>query len=284
MSIQLKDVNFIYSPDTVYETKALRDINLTITAGESVGIIGHTGSGKSTFMQLLNGLLKPTTGDVIINSVNTKDNKTDVITLRKDVGLVFQYPEYQLFEETVYKDVEFGPKNLGLSEEEAKLRVEEAIKLVGLDYEKLKDRSPFDLSGGQKRKVAIAGVLAMKPSILLLDEPTAGLDPHAKEELIELLKKIKEEWNITVIFISHSMEDVTNLADRVVVFSEGEIVLDDEKNKVFSNVKLLERVGLDVPQVSKITSELMNNGWDINDDSLISIDDLSKVIVRRIQC
>ncbi len=283
MSIQLKDVNFVYSADTVYETKALKNITLSIEDGESVGIIGHTGSGKSTFMQLLNGLLKPTSGDVIINSINTKDNKTDVITLRKFVGLVFQYPEYQLFEETVYKDIEFGPKNLGLSDEETKERIMEAMALVGLDFDTLKDRSPFDLSGGQKRKVAIAGVLAMKPSILLLDEPTAGLDPNAKEELIELLKRIKEEWKITLIFISHSMEDVTNLADRVIVFSEGEIVLDDKKRAVFNKVKLLEEVGLDVPQVSKITSELISCGWHI-EDPLISVDELSELIIGRIQC
>ncbi len=283
MSIQLKDVNFIYSKDTVYETRALKDINLTIKDGESVGIIGHTGSGKSTFMQLLNGLLKPFSGDVVVNDINTTDSKMNLINLRKSVGLVFQYPEYQLFEETVYKDIEFGPKNLGLDDKEAETRVLEAMKLVGLDYEVLKDRSPFDLSGGQKRKVAIAGVLAMKPSILLLDEPTAGLDPNAKEELLELLKRIQEEWKITLIFISHSMDDVVDLADRVIVFDEGSIVLDGPKNEVFKNVELLESIGLDVPQISKITAELKENGWNVT-DSLIDVEALSKLVVEKIKC
>ncbi len=283
MSIQLKDVNFIYSKDTVYETKALQNINLTIEDGESVGIIGHTGSGKSTFMQLLNGLLKPSSGDVVINSINTTNNKVELINLRKSVGLVFQYPEYQLFEETVYKDIEFGPRNLGLDDSDVEARVIEAMELVGLDYKALKDRSPFDLSGGQKRKVAIAGVLAMKPNILLLDEPTAGLDPNAKNELIDLLKKIKEQWNITLIFISHSMDDVTRLAERVIVFSEGKIVLDGTKGEVFKNVELLENIGLDVPQVSKITAEMNNCGWDVG-DSLMSVEELSRLILEKIKC
>ncbi len=283
MSIQLNNVSYIYGKDTVYQTLALNDINLDIKDGEIVSIIGHTGSGKSTLMQLLNGLLKPTQGTVKINSIQTDIDKKALNNLRKSIGLVFQYPEYQLFEETVYNDIAFGPKNLGLSDDEVDKAVKDSMEIIGLNYDEFNDKSPFDLSGGQKRKVAIAGVLAMKPKILLLDEPTAGLDPAARDELIEILKKIYAVNNITLIFISHSMEDVLSLAQRIIVLDKGSIILDGKKEEVFSNVELLEKAGLDIPQNVKILFNLIQNGW-ITDKFLFDTSELKNFILENIKC
>src|SRR5690554_7396444 len=221
MIIQLKNVNYTYNPGTPFEKKALDDVNLEVNEGEFIGLIGHTGSGKSTLVQHLNGLMKPTSGEIIIDGKSLSDKDTKMKEIRQKVGLVFQYPEHQLFEETIYKDIAFGPKNLGLSDEEVDKRVRDAMELVGLEFEELKDRSPFELSGGQRRRVAIAGVIAMKPKILILDEPTAGLDPRGRDEILGQIKEFHERYGITVILVSHSMEDVARLVNKIIVMNRG---------------------------------------------------------------
>lgn len=266
MSIKIENLNHIYMPKTPFEKVALNNINCEIKDGEFIALIGHTGSGKSTFIQHLNGLLSPSSGDIIIDGISLCDKKTKLTDVRKKVGLVFQYPEYQLFEETIEKDISYGPSNLGLSEEEIGKRVKRSMEMVGLDYETYKDKSPFDLSGGQKRRVAIAGVIAMEPKVLILDEPTAGLDPKGREDILSQIKILHEEYNMTIIMVSHSMEDVAKIADRVIVMNSGEIVLDGKISEVFKEVETLEKIGLAVPQVTYLIKALREKGFNISED------------------
>ena len=237
MIMKIENLNYIYNPNTPFEKKALDNINLEINQGEFIGLIGHTGSGKSTLVQHLNRLLKPTSGKIIIDGVDITNKEANLKEIRQKVGLVFQYPEHQLFEETIYKDIAFGPKNLGLNEEQVRERVKEAMELVGLDYEELKDRSPFELSGGQKRRVAIAGVLAMKPKILVLDEPTAGLDPRGRDEILGEIQQLYEKENMTIILVSHSMEDIAKLVNRILVMHRGKVVIDGKTRDVFKGLR-----------------------------------------------
>lgn len=266
MSIKIENLNHVYMPKTPFEKIALNNINCEIRDGEFIALIGHTGSGKSTFIQHLNGLLSPTSGNIIVDGVNIADKKVKLSDIRKKVGLVFQYPEYQLFEETIEKDIEYGPRNLGISEEEISKRVKRSMKMVGLDYEVYKDKSPFDLSGGQKRRVAIAGVIAMEPKVLILDEPTAGLDPKGREDILAQIRILHEEYGMTIIMVSHSMEDVAKIADRVIVMNSGEIVLDGEIAEVFKEVEVLEKIGLAVPQVTYLIRELRKKGFNISEE------------------
>lgn len=249
--IEIKNLSFIYNKDTPFEVKALDDISLTIKDNSFIGIIGHTGSGKSTFMQQLNGLLRPTSGTIIIDGVDITQKDIKLNKLRKSVGMVFQYPEYQLFEETVEKDVAFGPKNLGLSDEEVAIRVKGAIEDVKLDYEWVKDRSPFELSGGQKRRVAIAGILAMRPKVLILDEPTAGLDPRAREEILDEIYDIYKKTKITVVLVSHSMEDVFTYANEIVVLSKGRLIMHKTTDEAVKERELLKKYDVGVPEITE---------------------------------
>lgn len=266
MSIKIENLTHIYMPKTPFEKVALNKVNLQINEGEFTTLIGHTGSGKSTLIQHLNGLLKPAEGTIIVDGVNITEKGVKLSDIRKKVGLVFQYPEYQLFEETIERDIEFGPKNLGLGEEEIHERVIKAMEMVGLDYETYKDKSPFELSGGQKRRVAIAGVVAMEPKVLILDEPTAGLDPKGRDEILGQIKKLHKEYNMTIILVSHSMEDVAKIADRVIVMNSGQVILDGSPAKVFQEIETLEEVGLAVPQVTYLTRELINKGFKLSND------------------
>lgn len=266
--VEIKNLTHIYGRGSVFEKVALKNINLSIEKGEFVSIIGHTGSGKSTLIQHLNGLIKPTEGNVLIDSVDITKKGIMLRDIRKEVGLVFQYPEYQLFEETIEKDVAFGPINQGLSGEELKERVRDAIESVGLDYEELKDKSPFELSGGQKRRVAIAGVIAMEPKILILDEPTAGLDPAGRDEILGEIKNIYDKKKITIILVSHSMEDVAKIANRLIVMNEGEILMDGSPREVFKREDELVKAGLGVPQITSFMRALKRKGADINDDCI----------------
>lgn len=249
--IEIKNLSFIYNKDTPFEVKALDDISLTIKDNSFIGIIGHTGSGKSTFMQQLNGLLRPTSGTIIIDGVDITQKDIKLNKLRESVGMVFQYPEYQLFEETVEKDVAFGPKNLGLSDEEVAVRVKDAIEDVKLDYEWVKDRSPFELSGGQKRRVAIAGILAMRPKVLILDEPTAGLDPRAREEILDEIYDIYKKTKITVVLVSHSMEDVFAYANEIVVLSKGKLIMHKTTDEAVKERDLLKKYDVGVPEITE---------------------------------
>lgn len=257
--IRLKDVSYVYMQGGPFEKTALDNINLEINDGEFIGIIGHTGSGKSTLIQLLNGLLKPTSGSIEIAGYTLTDKKTRLRDVRFDVGLVMQYPEYQLFEETVFKDIAFGPKNMGLDEDEIKSRVEFAANIVGLPPEFL-EKSPFDLSGGQMRRAAIAGVLAMEPKVLILDEPTAGLDPGGRDEILYKIKDMHERMNMTVLLVSHSMEDVAKLADRILVMNGGRKEMFDTPSKVFEKAERLSEIGLNVPQVTRVADGLRKLG------------------------
>ena len=262
MSIKLEHVNYIYGQGTAYEKQALKDINLEIPHGQFVGVIGHTGSGKSTLIQHLNGLMKATSGGVYFNGENIYAEKYNLKALRSQVGLVFQYPEHQLFEIDVMSDVCFGPKNQGCSEEECKQRAIEALQLVGLK-EEFYHNSPFDLSGGQKRRVAIAGVLAMKPKVLILDEPTAGLDPKGRDEILDQIAYLHKSCDMTVILVSHSMEDIAKYVDRIIVMNHGSMLFDDVPKKVFEHYKELEQVGLSAPQVTYIMHELCERGLEV---------------------
>ena len=253
MSISVKNLNYIYNPGMPGETVALSDVSFDVADGTVLGIIGHTGSGKSTLLQTLNGLIKPTSGEIYIDGECITDGKAKMTEIRRKVGLVFQYPEYQLFEETVRKDVAFGPKNLGLDEAEQEDRVKKAVGLVGLDYDEIKDLSPFELSGGMKRRVAIAGVIAMDPKILILDEPTAGLDPAAHRDILAMVKRIHEEMGIILIFVSHNMADIAEMSDRVMVMNGGKAVLAGTPAEVFSNGEALSEMGLGVPPAREIT-------------------------------
>lgn len=266
MPIIIDKLQYVYSPQTAYEKHALRDINLVINDGEFIGLIGHTGSGKSTLIQHLNGLLRATGGTIYFNGQDIYEKDFSMKSLRSKVGLVFQYPEHQLFETTVYKDVSFGPKNLGLDQLEIDVRTYEAIKMVGLGEDMI-DASPFELSGGQKRRVAIAGVLAMKPEVLILDEPTAGLDPKGRDEILEQINKLHKESGITIILVSHSMEDVAKYADKLVVMNKGSVVFHDTPHKVFEHYKELEEMGLAAPQVTYVMHELKSRGIPVRTDA-----------------
>ena len=284
MSIKVRNLKHVYSPGMPDEQVALTNVSFDIHDGEVIGIIGHTGSGKSTLLQHLNGLLKATEGTIEIGGVEITDPKTVMRDIRKRVGLVFQYPEYQLFEETVEKDVAFGPGNLGLSQEEIHERVKEALELVNLDYEEIKDRSPFELSGGQKRRVAIAGVIAMKPQVLILDEPTAGLDPGAHKDILEMIKNIHARQDNIIIFVSHNMADVAGMADRVMVMDHGEMILMGTPEEVFSQKEKLEAIGLSVPPVTKFTEALRKQGVSIKANILDikeAKDELANFLLKR---
>ena len=278
MSIKLEHVNYIYGEGTAYEKHALKDINLEIPDGQFVGIIGHTGSGKSTLIQHLNGLIKATSGVIYYSGENIYAEGYSMKELRSHVGLVFQYPEYQLFEADVLSDVCFGPKNLGLSEEEVKMRSLEALHQVGLK-EKYYDKSPFDLSGGQKRRVAIAGILAMHPEVLILDEPTAGLDPKGRDDILDQIAKLHKERGITVILVSHSMEDVAKYVDRIIVMDHGCMKFDGEPKKVFEHYKELESIGLSAPQVTYVMQDLKEKGFDV-DVHAITVEEAKQSILQ----
>ena len=278
MSIKLEHVNYIYGEGTAYEKHALKDINLEIPDGQFLGIIGHTGSGKSTLIQHLNGLIKATSGVIYYSGENIYAEGYSMKELRSHVGLVFQYPEYQLFEEDVLSDVCFGPKNLGLSEEEVKMRSLEALHQVGLK-EKYYDKSPFDLSGGQKRRVAIAGILAMHPEVLILDEPTAGLDPKGRDDILDQIAKLHKERGITVILVSHSMEDVAKYVDRIIVMDHGCMKFDGEPKKVFEHYKELESIGLSAPQVTYVMQDLKEKGFDV-DVHAITVEEAKQSILQ----
>lgn len=265
MSIKLEHLNYVYSPGTAYEKHALKDITLEIADGEFVGIIGHTGSGKSTLIQHFNGLMKASSGIMYYNGENIYTDKYNLRELRNQVGLVFQYPEHQLFEVDVLSDVCFGPKNQGLSADECKERALAALHLTGLK-EKYYKSSPFELSGGQKRRVAIAGVLAMQPKVLVLDEPTAGLDPKGRDDILNQIQYLHKETGITVILVSHSMEDIAKYADRIIVMNKGAVLYNDEPKSVFTHYRELEQVGLAAPQVTYIMHELLEKGFPVKTD------------------
>ena len=282
MSIKITNLTHIYAPNTPFESTAIDDVSLEIQDGEFIALIGHTGSGKSTLIQHLNGLLKANKGQILINDFDITAQGVSLVDIRKKVGLVFQYPEYQLFEETIEKDIAFGPRNLGLSEEEITKAVKHSMSLVGLDYEKSKDKSPFDLSGGQKRRIAIAGVLAMKPEILILDEPTAGLDPKGRDDILSNIKDIHEKENNTIILVSHSMDDVAKLADRLLVMNHGHVEFFDTPTEVFKNEARLKEIGLDVPQVLQLANQLREKGFEISED-ILTIDDIKNEIVKNLK-
>lgn len=266
MSIKIENLTHVYMPKSPFEKIALNDVSLEINDGDFIALIGHTGSGKSTLIQHLNGLLEPTIGKIIVDGIDLTDKNTKLSDIRKKIGLVFQYPEYQLFEETIALDIAYGPKNLGLSDDEIETRVKNSMEKVGLDYDKYKDQSPFELSGGQKRRVAIAGVIAMEPKVLILDEPTAGLDPKGRDEILEQIQKLHDDFGMTIIIVSHSMEDVAKIAKRVIVMNKGEAILDGTPAEVFKNVDTLEDVGLAVPQVTYLVRELKKKGIEISED------------------
>ncbi len=267
MSIILDKVNYIYGEGSGFVKHALKDVSLAVDKNEFIGLIGHTGSGKSTLTQIFNGLLRATSGDVYFNGDNIYDKDYDMKKLRSKVGLVFQYPEHQLFETTVFKDVCFGPKNLGLDKRECELRAFEALELVGMDKE-LFYNSPFELSGGQKRRAAIAGVIAMKPEVLILDEPTAGLDPQGRDEILDMVKAMHEQTQMTVILVSHSMEDVAKYVGRILVMNDGHLMYDDVPREVFAHYRELEKIGLAAPQVTYIMHALKERGMDVDTDAI----------------
>ena len=280
MSIIIENLTHIYNEGMPFASKALDNINLTIEDGDFVGLIGHTGSGKSTLIQHLNGILKPSTGKILINKVDITDKNLNLTDIRKKVGVVFQYPEYQLFEETVEKDIAFGPSNLGLEEEEIRKRVKTSMEAVGLDYDVFKDKSPFELSGGQKRRVAIAGVIAMNPEVLILDEPTAGLDPKGRDEIFELIKMLHDKKNMTIILSSHSMDDMAKLVKNIIVMNAGKVEFMGSTREVFENhSNRLKGIGLDIPQVLELCNKLREKGFDIRTD-ILTIEEAKKEIIR----
>lgn len=261
----MKNVSYVYSKGTPYETEALKEVNLTIGEGEFVGVIGHTGSGKSTLVNIMSGIVKPTSGSVLIDGEDITGMKAPVKTLKGKIGIVFQYPEHQLFEETVYKDIAFGPKNLGVGEEEIKERVYDAMRMTGLSEEIL-DKSPFEISGGQKRRVAIAGILSMKPNILILDEPAAGLDPGGKEDILGTIKQMHSDYGITVVLVSHSMDDVAEICEKAILMSDGRIVCYSHIADVFRRGEELKKNGLSLPQITEIMQKLKSAGLPVRDD------------------
>ncbi len=277
MSVKGINLSHTYALHSIFAFDALKDINFEINDGEFIGIIGHTGSGKSTFIQHLNRLLSPTAGHVLLDGVDINGDGIMMKDVVKKVGVVFQYPEYQLFEDTIYKDIAFGAKNMGYEDIEG--IVKESMELVGLDFEYYKDKAPFNLSGGQKRRVAIAGVLAMKPSVLILDEPASGLDPIGREEIFENIKTLHKKKNLTTILVSHSMNDISNIADRIMVFNEGKLEMFDETKNVFNNIKMLGNIGLDIPESKKLLLLLKERGFDVDTD-LYKEDDVINEVVR----
>lgn len=266
MSIKIENLTHVYMPKSPFEKKALDNVNLVIEDGEFLALIGHTGSGKSTLIQHLNGLLEPTSGRILVDDIDITNKEAKLTEIRKKIGLVFQYPEYQLFEETIEKDIAFGPNNLELSSEEVSRRVKKSMEMAGLDYETYKNVSPFDLSGGQKRRVAIAGVIAMEPKVLILDEPTAGLDPQGRDDILEQIKLLHEKYKMTIVLVSHSMEDVGKLAQRIVVMNKGKVELLGKPSEVFKEVETLEKIGLAVPQVTYLMRVLRERGFDVSDE------------------
>ena len=279
--MKLKKVSYVYSEGDAFEKKALDEISLEIPDGQFIGIIGHTGSGKSTLIQHLNGLLRATSGAIYYDGENIYQEGYNMRTLRSKVGLVFQYPEHQLFEVDVFSDVCFGPKNLGLSKEEVEERAKKALIQVGLDESYYK-KSPFELSGGQKRRVAIAGIRAMHPQVLILDEPTAGLDPKGRDEILDQVALLQKERKITVILVSHSMEDVARYVDRIIVVNDGKILFDDTPKQVFQHYKELESVGLAAPQVTYVVKSLKEKGWDI-DTTATTVEEAKEAILLAIK-
>ena len=279
MTIETKNLTHTYAKSTPFERTALKGINFHAQAGEFIGIIGHTGSGKSTFMSHLNGLLKPTAGQVLIDGEDLHKSKEKTRALRFQVGLVFQYPEYQLFEETIYKDIAFGPKNMGLPDAEIDKRVKDAADLVGLSSGKL-EKSPFTLSGGEKRRAAIAGVMAMRPKVLILDEPTAGLDPSGRDEIIGNIQTFHQETGATVIMVSHSMEEIARTVRRIVVMNEGEIAMDGSREAIFSREAELLKMGLEVPEITKVVARLRNLGIDLPGD-IFTVEQAAAAILQR---
>ncbi|MBU5308721.1 energy-coupling factor transporter ATPase [Clostridioides mangenotii] len=280
MSIVVENLTHIYDEGMPFANKSLDDVSFNIADGDFVGLIGHTGSGKSTLIQHLNGILKPSSGKIYINDFDITKKDLNLTEIRKRVGVVFQYPEYQLFEETISKDVAFGPSNLGLSVEEINKRVKESMESVGLNYEDYKDKSPFDLSGGQKRRVAIAGVIAMNPEVLILDEPTAGLDPGGRDEIFELIKTLHKKNNMTVILSSHNMDDMAKLANNIIVMNKGRIEFMGAPREIFkSNSKRLKEIGLDIPQVLELAIKLKDRGFDVRGD-IITVEEAKEEILR----
>lgn len=266
MPIQVEHLTHTYMTDSPFAATALEDVSLTIEDGELIGLLGHTGSGKTTLVQHLNGLLKPTSGKVVVDGLDITEKDVSLLEVRRRVGLVFQYPEYQLFEETVAKDVAFGPKNLGLSEQEVDERVRYALQEVGLVYEDIAERSPFELSGGQMRRVAIAGVLAMRPKTLILDEPTAGLDPAGRRSILGMIRELHAAGGLTVVMVSHNMDDISSLATRLVVMSRGRMMLTGTPREVFQHRELLESIGLGIPQAAELTQRLIAEGYPLPAD------------------
>lgn len=279
MSIEIRNLSYIYNENTVFEKQSLKNINLTINDGEFIGIIGHTGSGKSTLVQHLNGLNKPSSGTILYNGENIHEKNFSKKKLRSKVGLVFQYPEYQLFEETVYKDVAFGPENIGMSGEDTDKNVREALELTGIP-ERLYNASPFELSGGEKRRVAIAGILAMKPEVLILDEPTAGLDPKGKNAILSLIASLHANDKITVILVSHSMEDVARYVKRLIVMNDGEIFADGKPSEIFARYKELEKIGLSAPQTVYLLNELRDIGYNVNTNIVTPDEAVNEIIMN----
>lgn len=278
MSIEVQGLYHTYNPRTPLEISALRNVNLEIGDGEFVGIIGPTGSGKSTLVQHFNGLLFPNRGKVLVDGIEVAKKGTDLREIRRRVGLIFQYPEHQLFEETVYKDIAFGPRNLGIDEGTVDIRVRKAVDLVGLG-ESLLDRSPFELSGGQMRRVAMAGILAMEPHILILDEPTAGLDPKGRDAILGYIKRLHSEKGVTIVMVSHSMEDVARLAERIYVMDHGQVVLSGKPREVFSEEDLLEEIGLGIPHVTRLARRLSAEGKPVRTD-VVSLDEAEREITK----
>ena len=279
MSIKIENLTHVYMPKTPFEKKALDNVNLVIEDGEFLALIGHTGSGKSTLIQHLNGLLEPTSGRILVDDIDLTNKETKLTDIRKKIGLVFQYPEYQLFEETIEKDIAFGPNNLGLSKEVVSERVKKSMEMVGLDYETYKDVSPFDLSGGQKRRVAIAGVIAMEPKVLILDEPTAGLDPKGRDDILEQIKILHEKYKMTIVLVSHSMEDVGKLAEKIIVMNKGKVALMGKPSDIFKEVEILEEIGLAVPQVTYLMRALKEKGFNVSDE-VFTVEEGSKELLR----
>jgi len=279
MSIVIKNLTYTYNPGTPFEKQALKDVSFNVESGEFMCIIGHTGSGKSTFIQHLNGLIRVQKGEITVNGLSLGGKKPDLKGIRSKVGMVFQYPEYQLFADSVYKDIAFGPTNMKLSAEEIDKRVLSAMELVGLEVERFKDKSPFELSGGEKRRVAIAGVLAMQPEILVLDEPTAGLDPRGKREILDLVKKLNKESGMTIIMVNHDMNEAAEYADRIAVFYDGELVKCLPPEEMFDEEDLLRRVGLEIPQMAILRNVLRSKGFALARDCL-TVDKMFNELMR----
>ena len=279
MSIELKHVSYVYSPGSPFERQALHDLNLRIDDGEFIALVGHTGCGKSTLVQHFNGLLAPTSGQVLVDGEDLNADKANRRAIRQKVGLVFQYPEYQLFEETVAKDIAFGPRNQGLSDAEVQARVHEAMDMVHLDYAKYAERSPFELSGGQMRRVAIAGVLAMQPKTLVLDEPAAGLDPRGRDRILGMIKEMHQQRGVTIVMVSHSMDDIASLATRIVVMDHGTIIASGTPREIFHDRSMMENAGLGIPAPALLCQQLHARGLDLPDD-LYTMDEMAEAILR----